>query len=477
MDDKNRDVVIVGSGPAGYVAAIRCAQLGLSTSIIEKDKTVGGTCLNVGCIPSKTLLDSTDLYITAKNKIKNHGIMIDPENIRIDVNLMMARKNQVVVKMTDGVKILLRNYHVETIEGIGKLRNEHAIVVHGSDDTKTEIIAKHIILASGSVPMELPMLKFDHRDIVDSTDALSFDEVPSSLVIIGAGAIGLEIGSIWNRLGSRVTIIEMMGQILPQSDTNTCNRLSQLLKKQGLDIRLQTTMTSYERRNGKIELSVKDKEGKISMLSCDKVLVSAGRRPFIDELGLDEAGVEYDSRTKRILVNKKYQTSVPTIYAIGDVIPGPMLAHKASDEGIAAAEIIAKGFGIVNYETIPSIVYTSPEYAAVGPGESELVKRGTAYESGIFQFRANGRALADDTPDGFVKIFSDTKSDRLLGAQIIGPRASDLISEVVTVMEFGGSSEDIARTIHAHPTLSEVVREAAMDIDNWSIHTLPKDKK
>ncbi len=474
MDNIKYDAVVIGSGPGGYVAAIRSAQLGLKTAIIEKNKNFGGTCLNIGCIPSKALLDSTELFITAKTKMQIHGIMLDPDKIKIDLKQMMARKDQIVAKMTDGVKLLLKNYKIDTYEGFGRLKNNHNIIIEKQDGTIMEIESKNIILASGSVPIELPILPFDHDKIVDSTDALSFDKIPEKLAIVGAGAIGLEMGSIWSRLGSEITIIEMMDQILPQSDINICGRLAQILKKQGLDFRLSTKIISGDIQNGKIKLIMKDTDGNQSELSCDKVLVAAGRKPFTEGLGLDEAGIQYEAQSKRIIVNKKYQTSIPNIYAIGDIIEGPMLAHKASEEGIAVTEIIAKGLGSVNYDAIPSIVYTLPEYASAGKGESELTKKGAPFKSGVFQFRANGRALAGENGEGFVKIFSDAKSDRLLGAHIIGPWASDLIGEIVTVMEFNGSSEDIARTIHAHPTLSEAVKEAAMDVENWSIHSLPK---
>jgi len=474
MSDIKYDVAIVGSGPGGYVAAIRSAQLGLKTAVIEKNKTFGGTCLNVGCIPSKALLESTELLSTIKNKTKNQGIILDPDKIKIDLKQMMNRKDQIVDKMTSGVALLLKNYKVETFEGTGRLKNNYEIIIEKPDGSKIEIESNNIILATGSVPFELSFLPFDHKFIVDSTDALSFNTIPEKLVIIGAGAIGLEIGSIWKRLGTDVTIVEMMDQILPQADKYSASRLGQILKKQGLDIKLSSKVNGYVVENEKIILKFTEKDGKQSEIICDKVLVAAGRKPNIENLGLESAGVQYDPNNKRITVNNKYQTSVPNIYAIGDIISGPMLAHKASEEGTAVSEIIAKGFGEVNYNAMSSIVYTSPEYASVGFTEDQLIKKGTPYKTGIFQFRANGKALADESPEGFVKIFSDSKTDRLLGAQVIGAEASVLISEIVTVIEFNGCSEDIARTIHAHPSLSEIVKEAAMDVDNWSIHSLPK---
>ncbi len=470
------DAAIIGSGPGGYVAAIRCAQLGLRTAVIEKDRTFGGTCLNVGCIPSKALLDSTELFAAAKNKFSNHGIMIDEGSIHFDLKRMMERKEQIIAKMTGGVDVLLKNNKVETYNGFGKLKNNHLIEIEKPDGTIKEIESSNIILAAGSVPAEIPGLPFDGENIVDSTSALSFSEVPGKLAVIGAGAIGLEIGSIWNRLGSDVTIIEMMDQILPQSDEKICGRLAQILNKQDLNFRLSSMVKSADIENDKIKLLVKDKNNNESLLFCDKVLVAAGRKPQIKGLGLEEAGIRIDPQTGRIEIDKNYRTSVSNIYAIGDIVNGPMLAHKASEEGIAAAEIIAKGFGTVNYDAIPSVVYTWPEYAAVGKGETELLKTGLAFKTGTFQFRANGRALAGENSDGFVKIYSDSGTGRLLGAQIIGPNSSELICEIVTVMEFNGNAEDVARTIHAHPSLSEVVKEAAMDADGWSIHSLPKMK-
>ncbi len=475
MSDVIYDAAIIGSGPGGYVAAIRCSQLGLKTAVIEKNKTFGGTCLNVGCIPSKALLDSTDLLVAARERMKNHGIMTD--GLKIDLAQMMKRKNDIVGRITGGVKSLLASYKVDTYEGTGRLNNNHSVSVENAEGRRTEIRAKNIILAAGSIPMELKDLPFDHDKIIDSTDALSLSDIPQRMVIVGAGAIGLEMGSIWSRLGTEVTIVEMMDQVLPYSDSASALRLFRILGKQGIDIRISTKVLSADRAGDKLKLILEDKEKNRSGLTCDKLLVAAGRKPCIEGLGLDEAGVEYDHRTLRIKTGKKYESSVPGIYAIGDIIEGPMLAHKAEEEGIAVSEIIAKGFGEVNYGAIPSVVYTWPEYASVGKSEDELKKDGVQYNTGVFNFRPNGRALASDNLEGFVKIYSDKKTDRLLGAQIIGGWASDLICEVVTVMEFGGTSEDIARTVHAHPALSEVVREAAMDVEGWSIHSLAKLKK
>jgi dihydrolipoamide dehydrogenase len=449
----------------------------LKTAIIEKNARFGGTCLNIGCIPSKALLDSTGLLVTVRNKTGIQGIIIENESIKVDLKQMMKRKEDIVTKMTDGIKALLTNYKVDTYNGKGILKDNKTITVVKEDGSITSVSGRNIILATGSVPLEIPSMPYDGKFIVDSTKALSFDDIPANLAIIGAGAIGLEMGSIWARLGSKVTIIEMADQILPRSDARTCNRLHQILNKQGMDIRVSTRVVSADVDKGNVKIVIEDKNKIRSEINCGKVLVAAGRKPFINYKELDEMGIKYDVQTKRIAVNAKFRTSVENIYAIGDIIPGPMLAHKAEEEGAAAAEVIAVGFGEVDYDAIPSIVYTSPEYASVGKNEDELVKRGVQYKSGLFQFRANGRALADENTEGFVKIFADAKTDRLLGAEIIGHRASELIGELVTVMEFKGNSEDIARTIHSHPTLSEVVMEAAKDVQNRSIHSMPKLKK
>jgi dihydrolipoamide dehydrogenase len=477
MSGNKFDIAVIGSGPGGYVAAIRCAQLGLSTAIIEKNKTFGGTCLNVGCIPSKVLLESTDLFRASKTRFKNHGILIDPACIQLDLKAMMTRKDQVVKKMTDGVGSLLKNYKIANYEGTGKLKNSHTVIVQDKEGKITEIESGKIILATGSVPVSLPGMPFDGDRIVDSTAALSFDKVPGTLAIIGAGAIGLEIGSIWSRLGSEVVIVEMMDQILPRSESGTSGRLAMILKKQGIDIKLSTTVKSVDTRGGRLSLSVSGGDGALSEISCDKVLVAAGRKPFTEGLGLDEIGVDYEGRSGRIKVGKNYETSIPDVFAIGDLIKGQMLAHKAEEEAVALSEYIAGGYGEVDYDTIPSIVYTWPEYASVGKSEDELLKNDIPYKTGRFQFGANGRALAIDSIEGFVKILSDPVSDTVLGAQILGPWASELIGEISIIMAFRGKSEDIARTVHAHPTLSEVLREASMDVLGWSIHSFPKTKR
>jgi dihydrolipoamide dehydrogenase len=477
MGEYDYDVVIIGSGPGGYVAAIRASQLGLKTALVEKEKTFGGTCLNVGCIPSKALLDSTELFATVKNRLSVHGIGIGEKQATVDLARMMSRKTGIVAKMTDGVKLLLANYKVKTIRGTGKLIGPHGVSVETADSGRVELSTANIILATGSEPMQLREMPFDHSDITDSTDALSFGEIPERLAVIGGGAIGLEIGCVWSRLGSKVTIVEMMDQILPQSDTGSASRLARILGDQGLDIRTSTRVTAFEKKKGgDIRLVLKAKDGSESELLATKVLVAAGRRPHTSGLGFSEVGVKIDEKSGKIETDKHMRTSVDSVFAIGDIVAGPMLAHKASEEGIAAAEFIAKGTGSVEYEAIPQVVYTSPEYASVGPAEAELAKKGVSFRSGVSLFRANGRALAEDSVDGYVRIYSDSGNGRLLGAQIIGPRASELIEEVVTVMGFRGSALDIALAIHPHPSLSEVVREAAMDADRWAIHSIPKLK-
>lgn len=476
MADKRYDALVIGSGPGGYVAAIRCAQLGLATALVEKDGTFGGTCLNVGCIPSKALLDSSGLYATVRNKIASHGITVDPGNVRLDIARMMVRKAGVVAKMTDGVKLLLANYRVDTFRGTGRLAGPHTVTVSGNEG-ETRLEANNVVLATGSVPMELREIPFDHMDIVDSTDALSFEKVPERLAVIGGGAIGLEIGSVWSRLGSEVTIVEMMGQILPQSDAGSASRLGRILSAQGIGIRVSTRVTGFVKKGGELALALESSDGKESSISVTKVLVAAGRKPFTSGLGFEEAGVKVNPRSGRVETDERLRTSVPSVYAIGDLVAGPMLAHKASEEGIAVAETIAGKTGTVDYAALPLVVYTSPEYASVGATEAELAKKGTAYKSGVSLFRANGRALAEDENEGFVRVYTDAKNGRLVGAQIIGPRASELIQEIVTVMEFEGNALDIGLTVHPHPSLSEVVREAAMDADSWAIHSLPKSKK
>ena len=476
------DVVVIGAGPGGYVAAIRAAQLGLNTAIIERRPTLGGTCLNIGCIPSKALLDSSEFFARTKNEGAEHGVVAG--SVKLDLAAMHKRKDEVVHKLVSGVSTLMKKNKITVYTGTGRLTGAgsgasgagtagggHTVVVTAEDGTETTLGAAQVILASGSVPQELPFLPFDGERVVSSTEALAFDSVPKRLLVVGAGAIGLELGSVWSRLGAEVEVVEILPEILAGWDSQTAKALRRELSKQGLGFNLETKVTGVDtsKKNG-VVLSAEDKNGKAVELKGDKVLVAVGRRPYADGLGLDAAGIAMEEDGKRIKVDEQFRTNVPGVYAIGDVVRGAMLAHKAEDEGVAVAEIIAGKPGHVNYEAVPNVVYTWPEVAAVGKSEDELTEEGRAYRKGQFPFAANGRALGMGAPSGFVKIMADEETDRVLGATIVGPYASDLISEIVSVVEFGGSSEDIARTVHAHPTLPEAVREAALAVDKRSIH-------
>ncbi len=469
MADTKYDVLVLGSGPGGYVAALRAAQLGLSTAIVEKRETLGGTCLNVGCIPSKALLDSSELYAKTKGELAEHGITVSAP--KIDLKTMHARKQGVVDKMVGGLGGLMKGRKVEVFRGTARLAGASSVTVTGDGDAQT-LSADSIVLATGSVPIELPFLKFDGTTVVSSTEALEFDKIPDELVVVGAGAIGLELGSVWARLGAHVTVVEIMKDILPGWDAQVSKTMRRELGKQGIEFKLGHKVTGLAGTKNKKKVTVEDPDGNRVELPADKVLVAVGRRPYYDGLGTEELGVATDERSKQIVVDEHFQTSVPGVYALGDLIHGPMLAHKAEDEGVAVAEIIAGEAGHVNYDTIPGVVYTWPEAACVGRTEEQLKEAGIAYEKGSFNFAANGRAMAMAAGAGFVKILADQETDRVLGAHIVGPWASDLISEIVTVMEFGGSAEDIARTSHAHPTLTEVVKEASLAVGKRPLHSL-----
>ncbi len=472
MTEKNQfDLIIIGSGPGGYTAAIRGSQLGLKCAIVEKRATYGGTCLNVGCIPAKALLDTTELYDTLRNGAADHGIVVD--NPFIDLARAMERKNATVERFTKGVALLLRENRVTGFSGTATIDSPGRVKITDGDDAGTVIEGNNIIIATGSVPVELPSLPFDGETIISSDEALSLDAIPESLLVIGAGAIGLEMGSIWSRLGTEVTIIEIMGQVIPGGDPQVSRTFMQLMKKKGMKFSLSTEIKNFSKNGGKITLTGNNEKGEEVSFTGDRVLVAAGRRASFGGLPLEELGIDVTDR-KKIKVNERLETSVQGIYAIGDVIDGPMLAHKAGEEGIAAAETIAGKSGHVNYNTIPNVVYTWPEVASVGNTEEELQSQSIPFKKGVFNFRANGRGVTSGNMDGFVKILAHGETDRILGAHILGPWASDLITEIVTVMEFSGSSEDIARTVHAHPTLSEVVKEAALDADGRAIHTPPK---
>jgi dihydrolipoamide dehydrogenase len=462
------DIVIIGSGPGGYVAAIRAGQLGLKTAIVEKDKELGGTCLNIGCIPSKALLTSSDHFVFAQKEASKHGIVID--NVSVDLSKMLQRKDKVVKTLTGGVRALMKTNKVTTFEGLGTISAPGKVSVKSSKGETQEIETKNIIIATGSVPVELPFAKFDGQTVVSSTEALCFTEPPGKLLVIGGGAIGLELGSVWSRLGSEVTVLEFLPRIALGFDLELANLLQRLLTAQGMKFHLETKVSAVKTENGRVTVTASKGAEQISF-EADKVLVSVGRRPFADGVGADEVGVELDER-KRVKVDQHFRTNVEGIYAIGDVIPGPMLAHKAEDEGIACVEMIAGKAGHVNYEVIPGIIYTNPELAGVGLTEDQATEKGLDVRIGKFPFRANGRALANEDAEGMVKFVADAKTDRILGAHILQHAASELIAEAASVMEFGGSAEDLGRTCHSHPTLSEAVKEAALAVDKRALHVV-----
>jgi len=462
MSDFDYQLVVIGSGPGGYVAAIRAAQLGLKTAIIEKDKTLGGTCLNVGCIPSKALLASSEHLHFAKERFGAHGIITG--EIKLDLAAMMKRKLDTVGKLTSGVAYLMKKNKIEVVKGFGKLVDGHTIEVTEENGGKKTLKAEKILLATGSVPIELPFLKFDGQRVISSDQGIALASVPKSMLIIGAGAIGLELGSVWRRLGAEVTVIEFLPRIAAIGfDPETSKVLQRNLEKLGIKFELSTKIESAKVTGQGVELQGV-KEGKPVAYQGDLVLVSVGRKPFTTGLGLDQAGVKLTDRG-RIAVNEHWQTSVPSVYSIGDVIDGPMLAHKAHEEGVAVAEHLAGKPGHVNYKIIPGVIYTAPEAASVGITEEEAREQKLDVRVGKFSFTANGRAIAADTTEGFAKLIADAKTDRVLGAHIVASNASELIAETVLLMEFGGSSEDLARTIHAHPTMSEAVKEAALAVD------------
>jgi len=459
------DVVIIGSGPGGYVAAIRAGQLGLKTAIIEKDKELGGTCLNIGCIPSKALLTSSDHFRFATKEAEKHGIVI--QGARVDLAKMLARKDKVVKTLVGGVRQLMKTNKVTVLAGTGKITAPGRVSVQGGAGPQ-EVEAKHILIATGSVPVELPFAKFDGQTIVSSTEALTFPEAPKKLLVIGAGAIGLELGSVWSRLGSEVTVVEFLPRIALGFDLELSTMLQKALTAQGMKFHLETKITAVKVDDGRATATATKGDEQLTF-EADKVLVSVGRRPFADGVIGEGVGVELDDR-RRVKVDKHFQTNVEGIYAIGDVIAGPMLAHKAEDEGIACIENIAGKSGHVNYDAIPGVIYTNPELASVGITEDFAKEKGMNIRIGKFPFRANGRALANEDAEGIVKFIADGESDRLLGAHVLQHAASELIAEAVSVMEFGGSAEDLARTCHAHPTLSEAVKEAALAVDKRALH-------
>ncbi len=457
------DVIVIGGGPGGYVCAIRAAQLGLRTACVERRATLGGTCLNIGCIPSKALLQSSENFEEASHSFAEHGVVV--EGVRLDLARMMARKDTVVSANVKGVEFLFKKNKVDWLKGSGRVAGPGLVEVDG-----TPYQAKHIVIATGSESIGLPGVELDETAIVSSTGALELDRVPEHLVVIGGGYIGLELGSVWKRLGAEVTVVEYLDRLVPGMDAEIAKTFERVLGKQGIKFRLSTKVTGAVRGNDGVTLTVEPaKGGEAEQIKADVVLVAIGRRAYTDHVGLQEAGVALDDRG-RVLVDTHYATNVPGIYAIGDVIAGPMLAHKAEEEGVALAERLAGQAGHVNYDVIPGVVYTWPEVASVGKTEDDLKRLGIAYKVGKFPFTANGRARAMGTTDGFVKLLADKTTDQLLGAHIIGPDAGGLIAELATAMEFGASSEDVARTCHAHPTLSEAVKEAALAVDGRALH-------
>jgi dihydrolipoamide dehydrogenase len=462
------DLIVIGAGPGGYVAAIRAAQLGQRVACVERRATLGGTCLNIGCIPSKALLDSSELYHLAQARFQRHGIQVG--RLDLDLAAMLARKDAVVKSLTDGVRFLFRKNRIEPVFGAARVASPRTVAVRGGDGSETTLKAEHILLATGSEPVALPSIPFDGRAIVSSTEALAFDRVPEHLVVVGGGYIGLELGSVWKRLGARVTVIEFLPRIVATADLEVGAVLHKSLVKQGLEFQLETKVTAARVEGDRVSVTAEAPGGQVLTSTCDRMLVAVGRRPYTEGLGLAEAGVRVDPRTGKVPVDARFRTNIPTISAIGDLVDGPMLAHKAEDEGIAFAEILAGKPGHVDYATIPSVIYTWPELASVGITEEQARDQKLDYRVGKFPFGANGRAQAMDETEGLVKILADARTDRVLGVHILGPRASDLIAEAVTTMAFSGSAEDIARICHAHPTLSEAVREAALAVDRRAIH-------
>jgi dihydrolipoamide dehydrogenase len=474
MKNKNTyDVVVIGSGPGGYSAALRAAQLGFDTAVVEKDETLGGVCLNVGCIPSKALLDSSERYHHARHQMAEHGIEIN--DVRLDLEAMMSRKNKVVAELTKNLWQLLENSGIDIIRGTARVEAPDRVLVTRNEKTGAKnrelgLAARYILLATGSLPNSLPGLDFDGKNIITSTQALEFDTVPDRLGIVGAGYVGLELGSVWQRLGSQVTVMETLPRAAGSADGQVARTLTRLLKNQGMDIRLKTTVTQAVVKDSRIAVSVKAGD-KSETLFFDRLLVSVGRRPRLDGLGLDDLGVKKDLDSGRIIVDAAYRTSVSSIYAIGDIIPGPMLAHKASAEGAAAAECMAGLPGEVNYDTLPSVIYTSPEAAGAGMTQEDAKKRKVPFLTGTYPFSGTGRARCFGETDGFVKLIVHETSDRILGVHIIGPRASDMIAQGVLAMESAITAGDIARMVHSHPTFSEAMQEAAAAVRKKSGQT------
>jgi dihydrolipoamide dehydrogenase len=470
--DQNYDVVIIGSGPGGYVAAVRAAQLEMKVACVEKEPRLGGVCLNRGCIPSKALLDSSEYYYLAKEQFAAHGIKTG--RVGLDLPAMMARKDKVVEELTTNVRKLLEGHKIEIIHGNARLAGPDRVEVmpNDSDSKKGDTVnlqANAIILATGSEPMAVPGLEFDGRHFISSREALTLEKVPKHLGIVGGGYIGLELGSVWRRLGAEVTVIEMLPKIAAGLDGQVGRKLQRVLKRQGINFRMQTKVTAAKISNNAVRVELESKKGE-DTLTCDPLLISVGRRPRTEGLDLEEMDIKTDPDTGHLRVDASYRTNIASIYAIGDLIAGPMLAHKASAEGIAAAECIAGKSGEVNYDAIPAVIYTWPEVASVGLTEEQVKARNIDYCTGTYPFSGAGRARCMGETEGFVKVIAHRKTDRILGVHIIGPRAADMIAECVLAVEFGASSEDIARTIHGHPTFAEALQEAAMAVQKCSIY-------
>jgi dihydrolipoamide dehydrogenase len=457
------DLIVIGGGPGGYIAAIRAAQLGLNTACIEREPKLGGTCLRVGCIPSKALLESSEKFAETKSKLAEHGVKV--AGVELDLATMLKRKERVVETLCKGIEGLFRKHKITHYAGYGRLNGPGQVTVTAADDSVQQLAGRHIIIASGSKPANLPGIELDGDRVGTSTEALSYNEVPPRLVVVGGGYIGMELGSVWNRLGSKVTVLEFLNRILPGSDSELAAEAFELFKKQGFDFRLGMKVTSakFDKQRGVCVVQCEGAEP----IECDRVLVAVGRAPATQDLGLETAGIQLEKG--KIPVDEHFQTSARHIYAIGDCIPGPMLAHKAEEDGVACVEGIVTGYSHVNYDLVPAVVFTHPEIASVGKTEDQLIAEGIPFRKGVFPFRANGRARTLADVDGKVKILAHKETDRVLGIHILGPRAGDLIAEAAAAMAFGASSEDIARTCHAHPTLSEAIKEAALAVDGRTL--------
>ena len=461
------EAVVIGGGPGGYVCAIRLAQLGLKTACIESRGSLGGTCLNVGCIPSKSLLNLSEEFHKVKN-LSNKGIEVG--EVKLNLSKMMKSKDKAVTVLTKGVEFLLKKNKITYFKGHGSFKSKNEINIKDVNNKETLISADNIIIATGSVPVSLPGSDFDEKTILSSTGALKIEQVPKKMVVVGGGYIGLEMGSVWSRLGSEVHVVEFLEHITPAMDREISQEFMKILKKQGIKFHMQHKVEKIKKNSEGAVVSTSDKDGNKTEFDCDVVLISVGRKPNTEGLNIQAAGIELDEK-QRIKTDKNFKTNQNNIYAIGDVITGPMLAHKAEDEGIAVAENIAGQSGHVNYDTIPGVIYTTPEVASIGKTEEQLKEKNIDYKIGKFSFMANSRAKAIDDAEGFVKILADAKTDKVLGAHLIGPHAGELIAEIGVAMEFGASSEDIARTCHAHPTFSEAVKEAALSVDKRAIHS------